>query len=90
MVALMGCGSGTVQTEEAQEDPTIQEIKRLLQVVADSGDTENIGDLRSYIEEDLSGVDEAKSKALMVDYEELESMSGAAAKEKATEMIGKL
>ena len=90
VVALLGCGSGAVQTEEAQEDPTIQEIKRQLQEIVDTGDMENVGELRSYIEEDLAGIDEAKSSALLAEYEELQSISGAAAKEKAQAMMDSL
>ena len=44
-----------------------------------------------HLSEDLAGVDQAKSDALMKDYNELAGMSGAAQiKAKAKEMLGKL
>lgn len=90
LVAVLGCGTGPVADTTVKEEPLNQTIKGMLEAIA-AGDTEEIAELQSYIEEDMMEVDEAKSAALMKDFEELQQMrSPAQIKAKATEMIGKL
>ena len=91
VVAVLGCDSGPVADTTVQEDPLNQTIKGLLEQIVESGEIEDLSEVRSYIEEDMLEVDEAKSALLMKDLEELQGMSSPAAiKAKATEMIGKL
>ncbi len=91
VLAVVGCGGGSVDTPETSTDSVTQIIKPILENLAATGDLEGAEELGSYIEEDLAGVDQAKSDALLKDWRELQSMSGTAAiKAKAQEMLSKL
>ncbi len=87
---LFGCSEDVAIPETTQES-VAGLIKPKLEKIAETGDRELVDDLKSYIVEDLAGVDQAKSDALMKDYNELAGMSGAEQiKAKAKEMLGKL
>ena len=92
VVAVFGCGSGAVEEVQPEPDDLNQMITQLLDEIIQSGSSEEaISDLRSYIEEDMVEIDEAKSQALLKDVEELAGMRSAAQiKAKAAEMKGKL
>ena len=91
VVAVFGCGDKDVAIPQPTTDSVAGLIKPKLEMIAETGDRELVGDLKSYIQEDLAGVDQAKSDALMKDYNELAGMAGAAQiKAKAKEMLGKL
>ena len=91
IVAVVGCGGGPVEIPETTEDSVTQTIRPILERLAETGDLEEGLEARSYIEEDLAGIDQAKSDALMKDWLELEAMSSPAdIKAKAQEMIDKL
>jgi hypothetical protein len=90
VIAVLGCG-GRVVAPESTPDSVTGIIKPLLEKLVETGDRETVGELDSYIEEDLAGVDQAKSDALLKDVRELQSMSGAnQIKAKAREMLTKL
>ena len=89
-IAVVGCSEKAVVPETSTES-VIGLIKPILEKIAETGDREAVGELKSYIEESLAGVDQAKSDALMKDYNELQSMSGSSQiKAKAQEMLSKL
>jgi hypothetical protein len=91
VVAVFGCGDKDVAIPQTTTDSVAGLIKPILEKIVETGDRELVNDLKSYIQEDLAGVDQAKSDALMKDYNELAGMSGAAQiKAKAKEMLGKL
>lgn len=90
VLAVFGCG-GDVVTPQTTADSVTGLIKPILEKVAETGDRETVGELKSYIEEDLAGVDQAKSDVLMKDFQELRSLSGAEKiKAKAREMLTRL
>lgn len=90
-LSVSGCGENVVEREATPQAVTTGQIKPLLEKIAQTGDKEAVGELKSYIEEGLGEVDKAKADALMVDYKELQGMSGAdKIKAKAQEMLGKL
>lgn len=90
VVAVCGCG-GQVVIEETTTDTATSTIKAELTKIAESGDAEAVSELRSYIEEDLAGVDQAKSDALMPEYEALQALTDPEEiKAAAKEMLGKL
>jgi len=87
-VALIGC-SGEKTTPVQQAAPTDQ-VKSALQNVADTGTIDSgLVTVRDQLEA-MKATDAAKADALLKDLDELEGLSGDAAKKKATEMIGKL
>jgi hypothetical protein len=91
VLALVGCGGGSAVTPETTTDSVTEIIKPLLERLAETGDLQGAEEVKSYIEEDLAGVDEAKSAALMKDWQEMQSMTDTAAiKAKAQEMLTKL
>ena len=90
VVTLFGCG-GEVETPETTEDSVTLTIRPILEKLAEDGDLEAAGELQSHLEEDLADVDEAKSQALLADWDEIQGMSSPdEIKAKAQEMIGKL
>ena len=91
VVALVGCGTGQVVIPETTTESVTQSIKTILERVAETGDLAIAEELESYIEEELADVDQAKSEALMKDYQELMATSGKKAiQAKAQEMISNL
>jgi hypothetical protein len=89
-IAVVGCNGDAVVPETSTESVTGL-IKPILEKIAETGDREAVGELKSYIEESLAGVDQAKSDALMKDYNELRAMSGSSQiKAKAQAMLSKL
>lgn len=91
LVVVIGCGGGQVATPEATPSSVVSLIKPVLEKIASTGDRETVGELKSYIEEDLAGVDKAKSDALLADYNELVKLTDPAQiKAKAQGMLSKL
>jgi len=91
VMAVSGCGGGQVVTPTTTTDSVTSLIKPILERIAETGDREAVTELKSYIEEDLAGVDQAKSDALMKEWVELNSMTGPAQiKEKAKAMLSLL
>jgi hypothetical protein len=89
-VAVFGCDTGTVAPEPAPSGVE-QSIKSTLERLAETGNPETVNELSSYIQEDLAGVDAAKSQSLMPDLEELQSLQDPEQiKDKAQEMLSKL
>lgn len=90
-LAAYGCGSGGVVTPKATSDSVTGLIKPILEGIAETGDRAAFGELKSYIQEDMASVDQAKSDALLKDFKELQGLSGASRiKAKAQEMLSKL
>lgn len=90
-LSVSGCGENVVEREATPQAVTTGQIKPLLEKISQTGDMEAVGELKSYIEEGLGAVDKAKADALMADYKELQSLSGAdKIKAKAKEMLSKL
>jgi hypothetical protein len=90
-LAACGCGSGDVVIPKATSDSVTGLIRPILEGIAESGDRAAFSELKSYIQEDLASVDQAKSDALMKDFKELQGLSGAnRIKAKAKEMLAKL
>lgn len=92
VVGLVGC-DGPVDVPQTTTDSVGGLIKPILERIAESGDFQGEGgeELKSYIEEDMAGVDAAKSQSLLQDYEQLSTLRGAAeVKAKAQEMLSKL
>jgi hypothetical protein len=91
VVALVGCDTGEVVTPETTTNSVTDIMRPILERVAETGELQPAEELKSYIEEDLAGVDPAKSEALMADYQELMSLSSQdEIKAKAQDMISKL
>ncbi len=88
-VTLIGCNSADTSTPVQQSAPTDQ-VKSALQNVADTGVIDSgIVTVREQLDT-LKATDAAKAETLLKDLDELEKLSGDAAKKKAEEMIGKL
>lgn len=91
VIAVFGCGGDVATRETTTDTVTTDLIKPTLERIAETGDREVVGELKSYIQESLASVDQAKSDALMKDWQEMSSMSSAAQiKAKAEEMLSKL
>lgn len=89
-IAVVGCSEEVVVPETSTESVTGL-IKPILEKIAETGDREAVGELKSYLGESLADVDQAKSDALMKDYNQLQSMTGSSQiKAKAQEMLSKL
>ncbi len=90
VVAVFGCDTGPVAPEPSTSGVE-QSVKSTLERLAETGNPETVNELSSYIQEDLAGVDAAKSQSLMPDLEELQSLQDPEQiKEKAQEMLSKL
>ncbi len=88
-VCLVGCGPA--ETTQKVGPPDAQaEIKMALQSVADSGEIDSGLMMVGEQLESLKATDAAKAEELQKDLDELQGLSGDAAKKKAAEMIGKL
>ncbi len=89
VVAVIGCAeSGPTPTQNAM--PASDQAKSALQSVADTGQVDSgLVIVRDQLES-MKATDSAKAEELLKDLDELEKLSGDAAKKKATEMIGKL
>lgn len=88
VVAIVGCGGTSSIPVKDQAAP--DQVKMALQTVADTGEIDSgIMVVQEQLEV-MKATDAAKADELLKDLEELQKLSGDAAKTKATEMIGKL
>jgi len=89
LLAVVGCGSGREAGVSVQPPPPT--VKGILENLASSG---NLSAVKKQIHDELMGLgesDPAKSEELLRDFEQLTSLSDAAAiKAKAKEMADKL
>lgn len=91
VLVISGCGGGQVVTPTSTTDSVTGLIKPILEKIAETGDHEAVTEVKSYIEEDLAGVDQAKSDALMKEWNEMNAMTNPAQiKEKAQAMLSSL
>ena len=89
VVIAIGCKEGSTPVE-APQSTVADLIKSDLQMIVDNG---AMGSEMMSIQnnlETLKATDAAKADELLKDLKELEGMSGAKVKAKATEMLGKL
>jgi hypothetical protein len=90
VIAVFGCDTGPVAPEPTTSGVE-QTVKATLEKLVETGNPETINELSSYIQEDLAGIDAAKSESLMPDLEELQSLEDPEQiKEKAQAMLSKL
>ncbi|NMC21257.1 MAG: hypothetical protein GYA33_12660 [Thermogutta sp.] len=91
LTVFLGCGSGTPSANVQPPDPQ-QEIRSVLQQVAETGVLDSGLMLVRERLEAMRETDPAKAQALLQDLSQLESMTGNPnqAKAKAQEMLGKL
>jgi hypothetical protein len=91
ILLVAGCSNNPGSTPvDAPDLPQAELIKNDLQMVAESG---QLGSEMGSIQQNLEAMkeaDPAKAAELLKDLEELQSLSGDAAKSKAKAMIGKL
>ncbi len=88
-VCLIGCGPS--ETTQKVTPPDAQtEVKSALQSVADTGEIDSGLIVVGEQFESMKATDAAKAEELLKDLEELQGLSGDAAKKKATEVLGKL
>jgi hypothetical protein len=91
VLVVSGCGGGQAVIPESTTDSVTSLIKPILEKIAETGDHEAVSEVKSYIEEDLAGVDQAKSDALMKEWNEMNAMTNPAQiKEKAQAMLSML
>jgi len=91
-LAILGCDSATTSTPSTpvEEPGATSQITSGLQGVAETGEIDSgVMMVREQLEE-LKQTDAAKAEELLKDLDELESLSGEAAKTKAKEMLEKL
>lgn len=89
VVCLVGCGPSETTTR-VEETPAQDQIEMGLKAVADTGMIDSGVELVREKLEEMKQTDAAKAEELLKDLDELQKLSGDAAKKKATEMIGKL
>jgi hypothetical protein len=88
LVSAYGCGSSAPSTDVTP--PGQEQIKPTLESVVETGTIDSgLMVVREELEK-MQATDSAKADELLKDLDELETLSGDAAKTKATEMLGKL
>ena len=91
VLVASGCGGGQVVTPTSTPDSITGLIRPILEKIAETGDPQAVTEVKSYIEEDLASVDQAKSDALMKEWNEMNAMTNPAQiKEKAKAMLSSL